>query len=486
MINAVFHYFPTFLSNKGKEYGRETYKKILELMKARGVNTKLVLGWGHTYFSDLKFLDSIVLEINGIDCRSFPSDSAKMKFILENYLKSNIRIPDDLYNKLLTKLGCYIEQLSKYEIWGLRYGDFLNTFNIFIRFFYQYLSTEKIDIVYFSHVVHLANDLILYEIAKYLNIKTFFLNPFVEAETKKPLLIYTDTMDYDNFYHLMTKKLWNCECTIPKTYKKDLPYMKNIHIPQVDDRHFGIGRKEALGSLIPFFRKKYTDSDYFITKIARRVMKVKVYKDSLKARDNYIQPVDFSQKYVYFGLHLQPEATTTFYGGKYSDQLLAIENLASILPDDWKIYVKENPKQDDMFRGKSFYERLHLIDKAVLVPMETNTYDLIEHSQFVASITGTMIYEAVCGGKPALMFGHIWYDRLPGVFKYTPDLKVDDIINYQIDHDELQQKVRNFYSTCLEGSLWEHYSFDDENERRIVEFMLSAIPIEKQKEIKSN
>lgn len=486
MVNAVFDYFPNITKTSGKKtkiFGRNTTTKILELMKEKGVNPKLILGKGLPYFTDYMWLDNIILEINGINLRAWPYD---FRIILEKYGKMNIKVPDDLYDNLLKKLGKYFDLLSRYDNIGLRYSEYINTFNIFVKFFYSYLSTERIDIVYFSHVIHLANDMLLYEIAKYLNIKTFFLHSFVEAETGKSLLIYTDTMDYDNFYHLMTRKFWTCECVIPKSFKKNLAYMKNVHIPQVEDRRFGIGRKEALGCLIPFFRKKYTNTDSFINKIFKRVLKVKFFKDSLKARDKYIQPIDFNQKYVYFGLHLQPEATTSFFGGKYDDQLLAIENLACMLPDDWKIYVKENPKQQDMYRGKSFYERLHLIDKAVLVPMETDTYDLIEHSQFVASITGTMIYEAVCGGKPALMFGHIWYDRLPGVFKYTPDLNVDDIIKYQINHDELQQKIRDFYSTCLEASLYDHFSLDSENERKIVDLMLSAIPSEKQKEIKSN
>ena len=471
MINAVFHYFPTFVKDRSKLYGRETLKKIPEMMRAKGINPKLILGYGIPYFADFNYLDEMILEINGIDVRSFIAVPTELKLIFERYLKTNIKIPEDLYDKLLLKLGRYIDLLSRYDSFGLRYTDYLNTFNIFITFFYQYLSTEKIEIVYFSHFIHNANDLLLYEIAKYLNIKTFFLHPVFEVETGKRLLLYTDTMDYDNLYHLMTRKLWDSEVVIPSSFRKDLAYMKNVHIPQIGDKRFGIGRKEALGSLVPFFRKKYTNTDYFINKIARRVMKSKFYKDSLRARDKYIQPIDFNQKYVYFGLHLQPEATTSFFGGKYDDQLLAIENLACMIPDDWKIYVKENPKQEDMYRGRSFYERLHLIKKAVLVPLETNTYDLMEHSQFVASITGTMLYEAVSGGKPALMFGHYWYDRLPGVFKYSPNLKVEDIVNCQINHDELQKKARDFYSSCLDATIWDSYSFDAENENKIVNLM---------------
>ena len=468
MINAVYHYFPSFTQRGGKDYGRETLKKIPKLMKEKGINPKLILGNGIAYFADFIYLDNIILEINGIDVRFFPE---KLKLILERYLTKNIKVPDDLYDSLLKKFRCYMELLSRYDRLGLRFTDYLNTFNIYVRFFYQYLSTEKIDIVFFSHFIHNANDLLLYEIARYLNIKTFFTHPINEVETGKCLLLYTDTMDFDNLYHLMTRKLWNSDVLVPNSFKKDLEYMKNIHIPQIIDKRFGIGRKEALGSLVPYFRKKYTNSDYFINKIAKRVMKSKFYKDSLAARDKYIQPVDFNHKYVYFGLHLQPEATTSFFGGKYSDQLLAIENLACMIPDDWKIYVKENPKQEDMYRGKSFYERLHLIKKAILVPLEINTYDLMEHCQFVASITGTMLYEAVSGGKPALMFGHFWYDRLPGVFKYSPDLKVEDILNCQIDHNEVQQKARDFYSTCLDAAIWDFYSLDDENEEKITGLM---------------
>ena len=130
------------------------------------------------------------------------------------------------------------------------------------------------------------------------------------------------------------------------------------------------------------------------------------------------QNVDLSSPYVYFPLHLQPELTTSAIGDRYTDQLLALEQLRSILPSDWWIYVKENPKQTHKQRDPAFFERLGALRNTILVDRHVNTYDLLENSQFCSTITGTVGWEAITGGKCVLVFGRPWYLRLPVCVSY--------------------------------------------------------------------
>ena len=143
--------------------------------------------------------------------------------------------------------------------------------------------------------------------------------------------------------------------------------------------------------------------------------------------------------------------TTSILGGIYSDQLLAIERLAKIIPEDWSIYVKENPKQTSYMRGKFFFKRLNLISKAILVSNNVNTYDLIEKCQFVATISGTAGWEAISGGKNVLVFGKAWYGDFPGVFKYDEKIKITDIIKFKIDHKKLEENFENLIKKTAKG-----------------------------------
>lgn len=122
-----------------------------------------------------------------------------------------------------------------------------------------------------------------------------------------------------------------------------------------------------------------------------------------------------SERFVYFPLHLQPEATTSPMGGVFSDQYLAVETLVRALPSNWKIVVKENPAQKFAKRDYGFYEQLARTPQVHLVGRNVSTFDLIQRCDAVATITGTAGWEALFKHKPAIVFGHAFYRSAPGV-----------------------------------------------------------------------
>lgn len=166
---------------------------------------------------------------------------------------------------------------------------------------------------------------------------------------------------------------------------------------------------------------------------------------------------DWSRRFVYVPLQLQPEMTTSALGGPFKDQALAIEALARMLPEDVAIYVKENPKQGAYQRGPMFFHRLRRIPNLVFMASHTSTHELTARSEFVASISGTVGWEAVRQGTPALVFGATWYAGFPGVHRWHEGLRFEDIVAAPPDHAALERSVGQFLHQCHEGIVERHY-----------------------------
>jgi hypothetical protein len=128
------------------------------------------------------------------------------------------------------------------------------------------------------------------------------------------------------------------------------------------------------------------------------------------------------KSYVTFLMHYQPEETTMPRGGVFAQQLNAILLLRAALPDSVAIVVKENkatfraPLVLSMaVRSQDFYAALSSLPNTWLVPLERDTFELIDNSLAVATITGSVGLEALCRGKPVLVFGDANYENFSGV-----------------------------------------------------------------------
>ena len=96
--------------------------------------------------------------------------------------------------------------------------------------------------------------------------------------------------------------------------------------------------------------------------------------------------------------------------------------------------------------------------KAVkFLPSWADTHELTKACKFVATITGTVGWEAICQGKPALVFGNAWYRNLEGVHEWNNELTYEKISNSLVDHHRLEKKVGSLLSNAHKGVVDRHY-----------------------------
>ena len=359
------------------------------------------------------------------------------------------------YNKIFEELPVFLNTFIRMRsAKGKTYYEYINIFNIFVNYVYNILIKQKIDKIFFTNIPHNGIDYLVYVIAKNLNIPTilFYNNPLFADHF---FYIY-DINDF-GYFNDIKPNLSVKYIHVPKSFKKD-SVVKKAH--NVNKRRYN-----CLRILLQNIFKMCIGHRHYVSfsNILEEFERCKTYKKFYKqAVDN----VDMTKPYVFFALHLQPELHTSTLGGIYNDQVLAIEHLSQIIPKDWMIYVKDHPQQIFFQRDEYFFKRLKQVPNVVYLSDVANTYNLMQSAQLVSTITGTAGWEAITGGKKVLIFGKSWYRSLPGVFEFKSDINFEQIMAYEIDHNELEEKYNLLREKLREGTTNSDYnnfvdSFDD-------------------------
>ncbi|SFW37499.1 capsular polysaccharide export protein, LipB/KpsS family [Selenomonas ruminantium] len=359
------------------------------------------------------------------------------------------------------------------EFYREPFYEYKNIIHHIARELYVELCDGNVDCVLFPDIPHGDIYSILYVVARAVAIKTIYFVPSYNTLGK---FMYAQTIEqYGEYKGLPVYEPSRGKIHIDEQYEKKLFYMKEEQIKQARGEDWK--KKLELFSKPSVWLNKKTKvikkttgkydgiADYSERKLVRAISELgRSIRAKNNLRDILMRNVDMEKKYVYFPLHLQPEMTVDTIGGVYRDQLLAVEQVRCLIPNDWYIYVKENPKQLlNNTRGKYFFRRLKSIDKVCFVDRHVNTYDLLRNSQFVATVTGTVGWEAISGGKPVLTFGECWYRQLPGVVRYHQGLKLQEIINCKWSHEELEREYATFVATMCDGAWLENVIVNMEN-----------------------
>ncbi len=169
---------------------------------------------------------------------------------------------------------------------------------------------------------------------------------------------------------------------------------------------------------------------------------------------------DLDRPYILVALHFQPERTTAPLGGRYVDQLLMVRLLSRWLPTGWRLYIKEAPAYffphvtKQRARDRDFYDQIAALPNADLVDPDMNIFTLVDHARAVATVTGTVGWEALMRGKPALVFGHAWYKGCDGAYWAAEEASLRRALEeIQAGAKPREGKVRLFMQTLEEMSV---------------------------------
>ncbi len=157
-----------------------------------------------------------------------------------------------------------------------------------------------------------------------------------------------------------------------------------------------------------------------------RYLRVKRYR-SLQANFKMATP-EHLKRFAFFALHYEPEANVRMFSDSFANQVNAIAALAAWLPPNYPLIVKENPLQRHYARDTAFYKRLELLPNVFFVTIATPSDQLISKATLVATIAGTVGFEALLVEKPVICFGRPWYLDLPGAHFFSESLQFEQVI----------------------------------------------------------
>ncbi len=184
---------------------------------------------------------------------------------------------------------------------------------------------------------------------------------------------------------------------------------------------------------------------------------------SFRGFSDFYSKLNPNETYAFFGLHLEPEVATLLAAPRYTDQINLVRQIASALPINFKLYVKDHPFMVG-YRPRSYYKELLKIPNVVLLDPAYQSFDVIRPARLVFTITSTAGWEAVLFKKPVITFGDVFYNELKTVTRVRSFEDLADIVAEKLRTFEPNEKeLLNFIAALLETStdvplieLWEH------------------------------
>jgi hypothetical protein len=251
----------------------------------------------------------------------------------------------------------------------------------------------------------------------------------------------------------------------------------------------GVSLKGRLDRLKRFFTNENMEQDdvTLLVNTAKRIQK-SIKEEWNRERYKSVKTSFFESNterpYVFVGLHKQPEASVDVLGRYYEDQLQNIKNLWRALPEGWDLLVKEH-KIAIGDRPVSFYKAIQSLPNVYLINENTVSYPIIAKAQLVATVSGTIAYEASLMDIPAITFAPCFFNDLNKCEHITLDTlakyNLKQIANKLVSKkNNVEEFSRFIYENSFYGNIIDPVSdprvMEPENIKLIVAAYLKILP----------
>lgn len=126
-----------------------------------------------------------------------------------------------------------------------------------------------------------------------------------------------------------------------------------------------------------------------------------------------------SPPFVYFPLHMQPEASLDIKGAPFTSQIEIVRAMARTLPVTHRLFVKEHGIALTR-RDLNFYSSLAEIPGVRLIHPAADSMLLLQKASLTVTITGTAAYEAALLGWRAATIAPIFFDPIVELPRFDP------------------------------------------------------------------
>ena len=447
-------------------------KKIIKLLifsHNNNYNIKIYNKFSDNLKKKIKITN--IISIDKDNLKNLESNFKDSKIILrEDLIKKEFLIKDHitLNNKIIKKYkDCEIMfyKMLDFVIHNDKYfkkNEKINAYKYYLKIILNFLKTNKVDMVFFSHVPHNFFDVLFIQICKLNKIKVLFTRAYllpgfylfendlfitslktINIKTSKVmnpglLEFFNDTKNKFDLRNIK-KNIWLDYSLIDRMMKLKgkvrIYYLKFLILKTLKYflRIFLIFSKLLKLSIFDFFR-----NNNFLNKVNLEKIYFKTDIDKFNLLKEYLQlssQPNLNDNYIFFPLWFQPSSTTYPFAGNNIDYLECVKLLSKSLPSKWKIFVKESPDIFNMnkhawFKGtftrnKNFYLKLKKIKNVKLVNFDTPDYRLIDSSIATASHADKFGLISILRGKTNINFSNSIQRYCHGTFvcKNLIDLK---------------------------------------------------------------